>query len=206
MSTYEKEFQEIGHCGGQFTANVKTAENGRRTIQFGWQHSRPTAAAIFAVYALPQGIPVGTIQLGGIGQPWNPPPTSGCWPIFIASDSLGMFGHYCQECCGYWRSKAAPSRWKMTCPYCGLRAESHAFLTEGQTKYVEACSELIEETLSTDKDGEFAIDMDQVADMVGKNCEKPKFYYTEESQQNKYECPSCGDWNMGKLWENRDTS
>ena len=192
MPSYGKEFQEIGHCGGQFTISVKTAENGHRSVQFGWHHSRPNPAAIFAVYALPQGIPVGIIQLGGIGQPWNPAPTAGCWPIFIASDSLGMFGHYCQNCGGYWRSDATPSRWKTTCPYCGFHAESHAFLTEGQIKYIEACTELIEKALTGDEDGEFALDMDQVADMVGKSCEKPKFYYVEESQQNKYKCPSCG--------------
>ena len=195
MSAYDKEFQEIGHCGGQFIVTVKTDDAGQRSIQFGWTHSRPTPAAIFAIYALTQGIPVGTLEIGGIGQPMAPPPTSGCWPVIIASDSLGMFGHYCQECSGYWRSQGTPSRWKMTCPYCGQRAESHAFLTEGQTRYVRACCDIIAEALHANKAGDFVVDMDRVADMVGKDCEKPKFYYAEESQQNKYKCPSCGDWN-----------
>lgn len=195
MSKDGNEFQEIGHCGGQFTINVKTDKDGRRGIQFGMRHSRPTPAAFFGIYVLPQGIPVGTIQLGGIGDPWNPPPTSGCLPIFIASDSLGMFGHQCQTCKGYWRSKGAPSRWRMTCAYCGLRADSHAFITDGQIKYVEACCELIDQAMNSDKDGEFVIDMDEVADAVGKNTKKPKFYYTEQSQQNKYDCPACGSFN-----------
>jgi hypothetical protein len=39
------------------------------------------------VYALPQGVPVESIQLGGIGQPSNRAPFPGCFPIFIGSDS-----------------------------------------------------------------------------------------------------------------------
>ena len=191
----EKEFQEIGHCGGQYTVNVKIAPDGRRSFQLGMRHSRPTPASFFAVYFLPQGIPVGMIQLGGIGQPWNPSPVPGSLSIFIASDTQGMFGHQCQNCGGYWRSKASPARWRMTCPYCGLRAESHAFLTDGQLRYAKACCDLIEQALSSDKDGESVVDMDKVADAVGKDCEKPKFYYAEQSQQNKYTCLACSELN-----------
>ncbi|MBU4590615.1 MAG: hypothetical protein KKG01_06800 [Candidatus Omnitrophica bacterium] len=191
----EKEFQEIGHCGGQYTVNVKIAPDGRRSFQLGMRHSRPTPASFFAVYFLPQGIPVGMIQLGGIGQSWNPSPVPGSLSIFIASDTQGMFGHQCQNCGGYWRSKASPARWRMTCPYCGLRAESHAFLTDGQLRYAKACCDLIEQALSSDKDGESVVDMDKVADAVGKDCEKPKFYYAEQSQQNKYTCLACSELN-----------
>ena len=69
MSTHVDEFQEIGHCGGQFTINIDTDADGRRGIQFGMRHSRPTPMSAFGVYVLPQGIPVGPIQLGGIGTP-----------------------------------------------------------------------------------------------------------------------------------------
>src|SRR5712692_1645686 len=81
-----KEFQEIGHCGGQFIVEVRT-ENGQRGVSFGVTHSRPVPASLVAIYALPQGIPVGMILLAGIGQPFNPPPYPGCFHIFIASDS-----------------------------------------------------------------------------------------------------------------------
>lgn len=195
MSKYGKEFQEIGHCGGQFTANVKTSEDGHRAIQFGIRGSSPNPAAYFAIYVLPQGIPVGTIQLGGIGEPWNPAPVPDCFPIFVGSDSHGLFGHQCHRCNGYWRSKGAPSKWAMTCPYCGLRAETYRFLTDGQVRYIESCCEMIENALSEQQDGEHVIDMDSVADAVLSNRERPKFYYTEESQQNKYECRACGDTN-----------
>ena len=191
MPKRKEEFQEIAHCGGQFTINVKTDSEGKRSIQFGMRQS----SALFAIYVLPQGIPVGTVQLGGIGDPWNPPPTSNSFPIFIASDSQGMFGHQCPKCKGYWRSKGAPSRWEMTCAYCGLRTETHNFITEGQLKYVKACCDLVEQAMNSDEDGEFIIDMDKVADAVGKKSKKPKFYYAEESQQNKYNCDVCGALN-----------
>lgn len=195
MPTSSDEFQEIGHCGGQFTVNIKTAADGSWKIKFGVHHSRPTAAAFFAIYALPQGIPVSTFEIGGIGQQMVPPPVPGCYPIFIASDINGMFGHQCKSCQGYWRSDGAPSQWPMTCPYCGLRDESHNFLTDGQIRYIKACCELVEKVITSDDDGESVIDMDQVADAVGKDCEKPNFYYAEQSQQNKYTCQACGKLN-----------
>lgn len=37
--------------------------------------------------------------------------------------------------------------------------------------------------------------MDAVADAVGKDSKKPPFYNTEESQQNKFTCSSCGEFN-----------
>lgn len=195
MDISKDEFQEVGHCGGQYTINVKTSEDGHRSIQVGIRHSRPTPASFFAVHSLPQGIPIGMIQLGGIGQSWNPPPVSGSFPIFIASDNQGMFGHYCQNCKGYWRSKSSPARWQITCPYCGLRAESHVFLTEGQIKYVQACCQQIDQAMTSEKDEESVVDMDQVADAAGKDIKKPKFYYAEQSQQNKYSCQACGELN-----------
>ena len=67
------EFQEIAHCGGKITFHIQT-EGGRPSYSVEFSHSRPTPSAIFAVYALPQGIPVDDIELGGIGQPWNQPP------------------------------------------------------------------------------------------------------------------------------------
>jgi hypothetical protein len=83
----------------------------------------------------------------------------------------------------------------MTCPYCGLRADTHVFLTEGQLKYIEAFCELVERAVQSANDGEHVIDMDQVVDAVGKGGVKPKFYYAEESQQNKYKCLACDESN-----------
>ena len=189
------EFREIAHCGSQFTVQVKTNKEGRRGIQFGIQHSRPTPMSMFGIYVLPQGIPVGTIQLGGIGQSWNLPPTKDCLPIFVASDSEGMFGRQCPMCKGYWRLNGAPSRWMMICSYCGLRAETHYFNTKGQLRYIKACCNLALESMYAENDGEFMIDMDEVADKATKDIKKPEFYYTEERQQNKFKCIACGGVN-----------
>jgi len=195
MSSFGREFQEIGHSGGQYTVNVKTVENGRKIFQLGVRHTRPTPISIFAVYFLPQGIPIGMINLGGIGQSGHSSPVQGCFQIFIASDTHSMFGHECESCKGYWRSNGAPSQWKMTCPYCGLRSETHTFLTEGQTKYATACCNFIQQAIASGKDGESVIDMDQIVDSSGKTSERPKFYYAEQTQQNKYTCQACGESN-----------
>jgi hypothetical protein len=188
------EFEEIGHSGGQVIFGVVT-KDGRRMYQVTWQHSRPTPASIFAVYAIPQGAAVGSIQLGGIGQPWNPAPIPGCYPVFIASDSEGLFGHECLNCSGYWRSHGATM-----CPYCGTRAERHNFLTAAQQRYVQQYCRVLNEVLAAEQDGDHVINMDAVADAAGKDTEKPAFYYAEESQQKKFTCSACGGLNdiLGK--------
>ncbi len=189
---YGKEFQEIAHCGGRVIVTVATDANGRRGVSFGMEGSAPHPAGWFAVYALPQGIPVAMIQLGGIGQRWNPAPYPDCIPVFIGSDSQGLFGHECLACKGYWRSKAVPALWHLTCPYCGTSAETQQFLTPGQRRYVEAVCDLTMRAVQADTDGKHVIDMDEVADQVAKTGERPSFYYTEETQQNHYTCTACG--------------
>ncbi len=184
------EFEEIAHSGGQMIFTVATAEDGRRSYQLTWTHSRPVASAIYAIYALPQGIPVGMIQMGGIGTPWNDPPIPGCYPVLIASDSEGLFGQQCPACHGYWRCRGGGT----TCPYCGTRAERHNFLTAAQRRYVYQYCRRLDDALQAEEDGNHVIDMDAVADAV-KKTEKPAFYYAEESQQNKFTCDACGRFN-----------
>ena len=64
------------HSGGKITFRIVTDQQGRRGFQVTISSNRPVPAAWIAVYALPQGVAVESIQLGGIGQPWNPPPHS----------------------------------------------------------------------------------------------------------------------------------
>lgn len=187
-----KEFQEIAHCGGKVIITLLT-EDGQRKYSIGIEHSSPKPASWFAIYALPQGIPVETVQMGGIGDRWNPPPTSDCFSVFIASDSTSFFGHSCHGCKNYWRSRSAPSRWLVTCPYCGNRGKTHQFLTQGQVEFVKECCKLFNQSLAQDKDGDYSIDMDKVADAVNAGLERPKFYYAEKTQQNEYKCDACGD-------------
>jgi hypothetical protein len=181
------ELEEIGHSGGKVTFTVKMID-GRLSYQVGWSHSRPNAAALFAVYALPQGAAVDDIELGGIGSQWNPSPVPGCYPVFISSDSTGMFGHQCPVCNGYWRSKHLCA----VCPYCAFQSEKHfRFLTQAQRRYVAEYCETLSKALESGQPGEYVIDMDAVADAAGKDSPKPTFYYAEEKQQNLFTCRAC---------------
>ena len=90
------EFEEIGHSGGKITFSIKTNDKGLRSYQMTYSWSRPVPRAIIAVYALPQGVPVEAIQLGGIGQPWNPAPFPGAFQYLlpaIVKGSLGITAH-----------------------------------------------------------------------------------------------------------------
>lgn len=159
--------------------------------QVTWQHQRPVPAALFAIYALPQGIPVAPIRLGGIGQPWNEPPYPGCVPVFISSDSKGKFGHQCPRCDGYWRADGGVR----VCPYCCARGAGHEFLTAAQIAYVQQYCARLTAALNDDQDGDHLIDMDAVADALGKDGDKPPFYYAEEGQQNQFTCNECECFN-----------
>lgn len=167
-----KEFGEIGHSGGKITFAIRTDEEGRQSYQVTFRSSRPVPTVVIAVYALPQGVPVGAIQLGGIGQPWNPPPFPGCYSVFIASDSQGKFGHNCPNCNGYWRS----GPWPNICPYCAATAAGYQFLSEAQQRYVHHYCKVLSEALDSTDNGDVIIDMDMVANAVSKESDRPAFY------------------------------
>jgi hypothetical protein len=186
-----EEFREIAHSGGKLTIRIGADQQGRRGYQLTWQHQRPVAAGIFAIYALAQGIPVSQIRMGGIGSPNDPAPFPGCFYVIIGSDSEGLYGHACPICEGYWRDEAGTQ----VCPYCGIRAEMYQFLTKAQLAYVQQYCAKLRQVLEADIDGEHVIDMDAVADAAGNDKQKPPFYYTEQSQQNKFDCKACGSFN-----------
>ena len=190
---YGPEFLEVAHCGGKFIVTVSTDANGRRSVSSGVTHSAPRPAAWFGVHALPPGVPVAMNPVGWIGDPRSVPPYPNCLTVLIASDSHGLFGHQCPTCKGYWRSQVVPIFWNLTCPYCGVSAETHLFITPGQRRFVEAICDLTMKAYGATKDGEYVIDMDQVADQVAKSSERPSFYYAEVSQQNHYTCKACGE-------------
>lgn len=186
-----EEFEEIGHSGGKIIFRIGPDQHGNRGYQITISGDRPVPSAWIAVYALAQGIPVESIQMGGIGQPWNPPPFSGCFPVFVASDTEGKFGHHCPSCGGYWRS----GPWPNVCPYCAIRAPGFEFLSAAQRRYVRHYCAVLAQALASDQDGEVVIDMDVVADAVGKEGDKPTFYVSEESQQRKFVCQQCEEFN-----------
>jgi hypothetical protein len=192
----DTEFQEIAHSGGTLTFHVVTDPQGRKAYSIQWENSRGVAAATTGIYALQIGIPVGVFDFGGMGRPFNPPPPPGCFPVFLGSDSEGKFGRQCPSCGGYWRSDS----WAKVCPYCGIRGQQHEFLTQAQASYVQQYCHKLSTALAAG-DGDHPIDMDAVADAVGKEMEKPPFYYAEVSQQNKFNCAACGAFNdiLGKF-------
>jgi len=185
----DTEFEEIGHSGGKVTFTITTDEEGRCMYQIGYGSSRPGPVTLIGIYAL-GGVPVGSYAFGGIGSASDPSP-SGCYPVILASDSQGKFGHKCPQCRKYWRS----GPWPNVCPYCALRAPSHEFLSEAQLRYVNHYCEVLQDALTDLENGEVEIDMDEVADAVGSGSEKPSFYVSEESQQKKFTCPVCDEYN-----------
>ena len=127
-----QDFREIAHSGGKIIFDISADSDGRTQFRVTFTGSRPVPMSMFGVYALPQGIPVGTIRLGGIGQPWNPPPHPSCLPVFLASDSEGYFGHECPNCGKYWRSGTLVR----VCPYCRAQGEASDFLKPAHLAYV----------------------------------------------------------------------
>lgn len=187
-----EDFREIAHSGGKITFTIGSDAQGRRGYQISVSSSRPVPVVMIAVYALPQGVPVGSIQLGGIGTPWNPPPFAGCYPVMIQSDSHGHFGHHCPQCRGYWRS----GPWPSVCPYCNLHAEGYQFLSDAQHKFVRHYCTVLLDAMEKIEDGEVVIDMNEVADAAEKDvADRPAFYIAEESQQHKFKCRACDEFN-----------
>lgn len=187
-----EDFREIAHSGGKITFTIGSDAQGRRGYQISVSSSRPVPVVMIAVYALPQGVPVGSIQLGGIGTPWNPPPFPGCYPVMIQSDSHGQFGHHCPQCRGYWRS----GPWPSVCPYCNLHADGYQFLSNAQLQFVRHYCTVLLDAMEKIEVGEVTIDMDEVADAAEKDvADRPAFYIAEESQQHKFKCQACDEFN-----------
>ncbi len=187
-SASHNDFKEIAHSGGKITFDIVSDASGRKSYQVTYSGSRPVPMRMFAIYATPDGEPVANIQLGGIGSPWNPPPDPSCRPVFISSDSEGLFGHQCPACGGYWRSDTA-----RFCPYCRLEAESFLFLTPAHLSYVRHYVDTLHDGLEKVAQGQSSqveIDLDAIVDMDA-GLEKPDFYHPGTSQQTKFRCASC---------------
>ena len=193
MKDGDDDFREVAHCGGKVTFEISTDDGGVRRYSVGYSLTSVTPAAFLGVYALPQGIACGDIRLGGIGQPWNPPPFPECLPVFVQSDSHGRFGHRCPQCKRYFRS-CAPALFPMSCCYCGVRGQSWQFLTAAQHKYVRHYMQrLIEGIHSEEQNLTVTIDMDAVCDAAV--VPKPEFYFPGQVQQTQFTCAACNGWN-----------
>lgn len=192
-----QDFSEIGHTGGKVTFTVKCNEEGHISYQIGYSHSTSGPAALCGVYAHPDGFACGNIQMGGIGTPWNPPPLPNCIAVMMASDSQGKFGHECPQCNSHFRSDNIPSKFLLTCPYCGCRTDSFHFLTPPQNKYIKHYVDKLAEAIEAINPGgklEVEIDLNNIADTVTDK-PRPDFYYTSTAQQTEFKCEKCGSYN-----------
>lgn len=192
-----EDFCEIGHTGGKATFTVKCDKSGQISYQIGYSHSSPRPMTLVGIYAHPDGFACGNIKLGGIGQPFNPPPFPNCIAVFMASDSHGKFGHECPECHKHFRTGSIPEAFPLTCPYCGLRAESYHYLPPPQNSYIKHYVSVLEKGLkgvSIDSKSEIVIDMNEVADAVSET-PRPDFYYTSTTQQTEFRCTECNSYN-----------
>lgn len=191
------DFSEVAHTGGVVTFTVRRSADGQLSYQQGYSGSSPRPMSLCAVYAHPDGFACGNVQLGGIGQPWNPPPFPNCIAVFMASDSEGRFGHECPRCHRHFRSESIPSKFRLTCPYCGLRSHGYQFLTPPQRAYVQHYVATLLDALDTippDSERTFEINMDKVADSVPGE-PRPDFYYTSTTQQSQFACAACNGFN-----------
>src|SRR5260370_38753674 len=198
MSEYE-DFQEIAHCGGKTTFHVVCDAQGKRQYSQSFQLNRPGPASIVGVYALaPHGIPVADFAIGGIGQPFQPQPQEGWFPVFLGSDSRECWGHQCPRCQGYFRNGTHSVMFPLTCPYCGLRTAAFRFLTPAQRAfirhYLDTLLTALEEDMEPGTERELIIDMDAILDQ-GADQPKPAFYYAAETQQTRYSCDHCAEFN-----------
>lgn len=191
------DFKEVAHTGGRITFTVTHDAEGRLNYSISASHSAPRPATLVAVYAHPDGFACGNVELGGIGQPFNPPPFPHCIVVFMASDSEGQFGHECPQCHHHFRSENIPSHHPLTCPYCGLRGASYGFLTPPQKVYLAHYVEMLQRGLAevdagTTKD--IVIDMDAITDSVDGR-PRPDFYYSSTTQQTQFRCKQCNSFN-----------
>jgi len=67
-------------------------------------------------------------------------------------------------------------------------------MSEAQRRYVQHYCHVLTDALGSIESGNVTIDMDAVADAVGKET-KPPFYVSEESQQYKFTCDACEEFN-----------
>lgn len=191
------DFSEVGHTGGKVTFTIVCDDDGQVRYQVGYSHSSPRPSTLIGIYAHPDGFACGNIVMGGIGTPWNTPPFPNCIAVMMASDTQGRFGHECPHCKKHFRSPSIPSRFPLTCPYCGLRAESFHFLTPPQNKYIPHYTDQLNSAIYKAEPGstsEVIIDMDALADSITDK-PRPDFYYTSTIQQTEFHCSQCNSYN-----------
>lgn len=174
------EFQEIASSGGQI--ELLYQENDGVALQF--RHANPHACAAIQMGVSLDGTRLEYWPIYGVDQ--RPPqPESPMVSAFVISDREGYFGRACPKCKSYFRTS---SPGKIThCPYCGIRAVNAAFTTKNQLEFINKVRESY--IAAFEKKQSVTIDLDKIASELASN--RPAWAYSEESQQNRFECPKC---------------
>jgi hypothetical protein len=189
----DEEFMDIPISNVEITFRVFTSE-GKQLYSTGIQYSRPLPLSVYGIWALPQGIPVGVLNLV---QEAGPPPFPECFQVLIATDERAMWGRKCPHCGGYWRTGAPGLVETAVCCYCGRHSEAHECLSDAQRVYVEACCELFRRALEEKKEGQFSIadrKLLEGVEITSLDGSPPEFF-VEKSRQTKFSCAACGNHN-----------
>lgn len=172
------ELDEISHTGGQVTIRKKAG-----AYQLGVRHSNPNRMTMIQIAVSLDGRPLGVIPFGGVdlSEEAKNVQTRSYLHAFLFSDQEGLFGRTCPRCGQYFRTTAVGTN-DSSCPYCGYRDTSLAFLTKNQIKFLETFLN----TLLDAPDGETVIDLDKLIETLPDN--KSTWVYAEERQQTRFTC------------------
>lgn len=182
------EFEEIGHAGGTVTVHVEEREE-RLSYSLEFSNSNPYGFKLISLYALPQGVPVERMTVGGLNNPFPPPKVPGSYLIHLSSDREGMFGRTCAFCNRYWRSSDGPHVGAGYCAYCGRQPVSLA-LTSRQRVYVQSVCALITHGIEHGP-GFYRWDLNELS-ATPADAASQSFYLAEERQQRHRLCLACG--------------
>ncbi|MCK8061631.1 MULTISPECIES: hypothetical protein [unclassified Fusibacter] len=155
-----RDFEEIAHAGGKITIEIVDNSYG-----FNIEHSIPTAFKVGQIREEIFGIEV---------------------PIFMISDSEGMYGSLCNSCDSYFRSAVFIE--KLICPYCGIKDNIGGFFTKNQQIYIKVYKDTFLTAIMQKKT--MVIDFDRM------NSNKLMFntkVYSEMRQQTKFICDNCSN-------------
>lgn len=188
----EEEFQDIPISNVEITFEVSTQE-GQQYFGSGIQYSEPLPLAVYGIWVLRQGVPVGVIN---VTQEAGPPPIPGCFQVLIATDQRAMWGRKCPHCNGYWRTTSPGIVQYTVCCYCGEASEAWECLSDAQRIYVEACCHFFEHALGQKKDGRYSIKARKLLEGVVIDGANPiPDYFVEKAKQTKFACIACGNKN-----------
>ncbi|MDR4496776.1 MAG: hypothetical protein MRK02_02450 [Candidatus Scalindua sp.] len=138
---------------------------------------------MFQVCVSLEGKLLDIVPVGGIGQSViYPQPSILAW---IISDKHGLFGKICPCCKSYFRTTYMGR--EVFCPYCGQRNHNLQYATPNQLEFISECCNAFIKANTVKED--IIINLNNITDGLASN--KSQWVYSEEKQQNTYNCEKC---------------